>query len=602
MNSVLNCSDSSHNSRFDIGLASPPGSIAVPDDFYDFLFPPSYAAGARIHSNSWGGGYWYDAFSIETDAYLYDNQDFVILFAGGNNGGSGYDSILSPGLAKNCVAVGSCINHYQANADINTVSAYSSIGPAPDGRIKPDVIAPGDFLQSAMSSSETSNTKSCKLTSKSGTSMATPAAAGQAALVKQFFENSKFWLNICDSTNTRLCKHTFTPQGALIKAVLLHSGSKMSTYMSSKVGNHQLGNPPDIYQGYGRINLSSVLPLKVNRAASFYLYVDQNFVSSFTERQYLVTIKDPSLPLKVTLSWYDPPNEAFSARVVLHDLDLIVEDPDGIVYYGNDGADSHGQAVEPDGYKRDEINNNEQITIRDSASLSKPGNWLIRVQAKILTESSGQNFALVVTIQDGVIKENSQSGEGPKALPPEALRSCAYSSSVSDSDRSSALEVDVSLWDLIDANGWGNHDNYVITSLGDRSSRHRSGNSAKSQGEVVYTGYFKEHEMYKVDTICLVPGCYSIQLNMLTDKQAGTSVSIPHCDLFLGPLFTSDEFCIEDYDFSSSDNYADYKCNRYSALKAHAELPIQLAESNGEGWQGAYFSILVNHFTFSPPT
>jgi hypothetical protein len=57
----------------------------MPDDIRD-IFSPSYFAGARLHSDSWGGGYWYDSYALETDEYAYLHDDFLAFFAGGNDG------------------------------------------------------------------------------------------------------------------------------------------------------------------------------------------------------------------------------------------------------------------------------------------------------------------------------------------------------------------------------------------------------------------------------------------------------------------------------------------------------------------------------------
>ena len=66
------------------------------------------------------------------------------------------------------------------------LACFSSIGPTSDGRIKPDVVAPGDFLQSAFSGDPSLTQQAMALGSKweggttcavhqmSGTSMATP--------------------------------------------------------------------------------------------------------------------------------------------------------------------------------------------------------------------------------------------------------------------------------------------------------------------------------------------------------------------------------------------------------------------------------------------
>ena len=73
---------------------------------------------------------------------------------------------------------------------MQTVASFSAEGPTMDGRIKPDIIVPGELISSAKgyrhSSSET-----CDLVSKQGTSMATPVAAAGGALIRQYFEVSE---------------------------------------------------------------------------------------------------------------------------------------------------------------------------------------------------------------------------------------------------------------------------------------------------------------------------------------------------------------------------------------------------------------------------
>ena len=68
------------------------------------------------------------------------------------------------------------------------LACFSSIGPTSDGRIKPDVVAPGDFVQSAWSGDPSVTLRallggeawakdgepSCAVHQMSGTSMATP--------------------------------------------------------------------------------------------------------------------------------------------------------------------------------------------------------------------------------------------------------------------------------------------------------------------------------------------------------------------------------------------------------------------------------------------
>ena len=87
------------------------GELFIPYHFQD-LFEPSYYAGARIHSDSWGGGYTYDSFCLDVDEYTYTHPDFLAFFAAGNDGYHGARTILSPAMAKNAVAVGGSISSH----------------------------------------------------------------------------------------------------------------------------------------------------------------------------------------------------------------------------------------------------------------------------------------------------------------------------------------------------------------------------------------------------------------------------------------------------------------------------------------------------------
>ena len=330
---------------FDIGAKN--GDLVVPTDLSTFIFPPAYAAGARLHSNSWGGGYWYDAFCIELDTYLYDHIDFLVFFAAGNNGGDGYGTILSPGLSKNVVAVAAS---YTNLAHMTEIAFFSSIGPAPDGRNKPDITAPGYSITSANAEEEGSNLESCRVASKAGTSMATPVSAGTAALLIQYFQDENYWHAYCNP-NYFLCKNgTFTPKGPTIKALFMHSGAAMTVYQGlGGAGRVQLKLKPDIFQGYGRVNLFNILPLTNYTECPYTLFIDEAVLTPLSEYTYTINVKSTSQPLVVTLSWFDPPNPEFAARVLVHDLDILLTGPDNTVYNGNNQNSNKNI--------RDELNN-----------------------------------------------------------------------------------------------------------------------------------------------------------------------------------------------------------------------------------------------------
>jgi serine protease AprX len=176
--------------------------IGIPLDLAD-LFQPAYNAGARVHSNSWGsdaaGDYTPD--SASADSFIWNNPDFLITFSSGNagidadsNGVIDSGSVGSPATAKNVLTVGASENDRQGNWDCDPslgytscaaqdgqniiftygsawpddypaeplfsdpsasnaeqMAAFSSRGPTNDGRIKPDVVAPGTWVLSGYS-------------------------------------------------------------------------------------------------------------------------------------------------------------------------------------------------------------------------------------------------------------------------------------------------------------------------------------------------------------------------------------------------------------------------------------------------------------------
>ncbi|WP_394759019.1 S8 family serine peptidase, partial [Flavobacterium sp.] len=66
---------------------------------------------------------------------------------------------------------------YDQTDDNKTILPFSSSGPTVDGRMKPEILAPGSKIKSSCSSSSRETRASNKLCSKSGSSMAAPFVA-----------------------------------------------------------------------------------------------------------------------------------------------------------------------------------------------------------------------------------------------------------------------------------------------------------------------------------------------------------------------------------------------------------------------------------------
>jgi hypothetical protein len=108
----------------------------------------------------------------------------VVVAAAGNNGylqfvttrgpQEGYHSIsiTDPGNTETVITVGAT---HRDSAHLYGVSYFSSRGPTGDGRVKPDLVAPGEKIVSTIPAGETKR--------MDGTSMAAPHVSGAAALL-----------------------------------------------------------------------------------------------------------------------------------------------------------------------------------------------------------------------------------------------------------------------------------------------------------------------------------------------------------------------------------------------------------------------------------
>ncbi|EKX39536.1 hypothetical protein GUITHDRAFT_76253, partial [Guillardia theta CCMP2712] len=299
----------------------------LPWDLNNSLYPHAYGNGARIHSNSWGRKYSrsYDFQCVETDSFMYDHDDFLVVFAAGNSGPYPF-SIGSPGVAKNVLSVGSSLNSQYKHTDL---SIFSSRGPTFDLRNKPDIIAPGQNIFSASSdgirnSYQCANSiglnKSCIL-EMSGTSMATPAVAGAAAIVRQYFEQGY------QVSGERSDDKSANPSSALVKAMIIQSSKPLRSF-GSDMSWQESTESPSPEQGYGLLDLSSVL----------WFGPDSNFVLKTYDRVELYTALLCYIwrnQFRATLVWTDPPGSMYASKSLISDLDLFVVDVNGSTHYGN---------------------------------------------------------------------------------------------------------------------------------------------------------------------------------------------------------------------------------------------------------------------------
>lgn len=360
----------------------------IPNDLAD-LFGDAYTKGARIHSNSWGGGNpgEYDEQCKQLDAFVWTKPDFCVLFAAGNDGRDGnrdgvvdLGSVTAPGTAKNCITVGASENNRpefpmtygqawpndypvpplkddKVADDPDEMAAFSSRGPTSDGRNKPDVVAPGTFILSTRSRRIAENNFGWARFDASklymydgGTSMATPLTAGSVGVVRQYL---------------RTKRSIASPSAALLKGSLIASAQFM--------GGPASGFDPN--QGYGRVNLDAIVappaPLRAN-------FIDVAGLQTGQMDQRTVTVASAGSVLRIVLCYSDYPGPS-----LVNNLNLIVTDP-----HGNDAVGNNRQ---PGGRSFDATNNVELVHLPAAAA----GNYRIQVVAANVPVGP-QPFALVI--------------------------------------------------------------------------------------------------------------------------------------------------------------------------------------------------------------
>lgn len=370
--------------------------VGIPDDLTQ-LFQQAYDAGARIHTNSWGGGDAgsYDEQCTSLDRFTWEKRDMVILFAAGNDGKDenrdgkiNPGSITPPATAKNCIAVGASENLREAvpvryrdwwrrnfpkdpigsdkMADSpDDIAAFSSRGPCMNGRFKPDVIAPGTFILSTKSSKAKgkgwgslpeSDPKQPFYLYMGGTSMATPLTAGAVALIRQY-----------------LRQNGLNPSASLVKAALIHAALRKPYRYTAVTGSTMC----DFEQGWGHVNLKPF----ISDPGSFKMeFIDGEGLTTGGLKEYYFEVRDSSIPFKATLVYTDYPGNS-----IINNLNLIVTTPNGNNYHGN-------QFSPPFDAVFDQGNNVEMAYIPEPTS----GQYKVAVLASDVPEGP-QDYSLVIS-------------------------------------------------------------------------------------------------------------------------------------------------------------------------------------------------------------
>ncbi|MHA1679420.1 MAG: S8 family serine peptidase [Promethearchaeota archaeon] len=327
------------------------------------MFLTAYKADVTIHTASWGNPSnpgLYDDMASQFDDFSYDYPTFITFTSAGNLGDEiGDQSITSPASAKNIISVGATYSRFY-------VQDFSSRGNTLDGRIAPLCVVPGTFVVSARADFPQTSNGHTDTSIKSGTSMASPGAAGLGARLSEMFF---------------VQQGGHKPTNALMRATLISFWSFLP---------HKDGSSIQDYQGFGIPTFSQ----------SFW---DGDYEWTYYENQTIAAHQQIVYHLVATetktytfgLAWTDLPGTPGTPIILINNLNLRVVLESGQL---------HGNGIQ-----NDAVNNEERVTVYLEAGT----NVDVYVNSHTLN-SLTQNFALVVN--GGV----STGTEGP-TFPPTPL-------------------------------------------------------------------------------------------------------------------------------------------------------------------------------------
>ena len=325
------------------------------------LLQQAYSTGVRVHSQSWGAGTnpTYNTQSADDDDAMWRLRDFSVFFSAGN---SGPNSATITKDTKNGILVARTGTPTNAS-DPESIISSSSHGPARDGRIKPDIAAPG-YVRAAteftgISSSfayQTTTTANDAAVNPSapnnnrdfsgigGTSFSSPLAAGGAILVRQYFADGFY------PTGARIAGNSFNPSNALVKAIVINSGRNMTgNYTADNAPAAEKASLPNSGQGWGRMTLEDALYFPGDRrelkiladiwngatASDAARPAPNPAITTGQTHTYQLTNVSTVEPLRISLVWADPKAAVGASVALINDLNLEITDPTGKVYRGN---------------------------------------------------------------------------------------------------------------------------------------------------------------------------------------------------------------------------------------------------------------------------
>ncbi len=321
-----------------------------------------------IVNNSWGfdGSTSYDGFCEIIDSRARNGG--ISVFSSGNNPAPG--AIPSPAIARNAITVGAVSFIPEGNSNLS-VASYSGRGPTADGRLKPEILAPGGELSGSTMQNGVATTNAQyggqwlddpenrwpgepSYTRFAGTSMA--AAFVSAALA------------ICEEKYGEL----FNPEDALAIAVACaiplksNTGSPLSGYSTTS-------------SGFGLLDGYHLPGTYFSEEVDRLMWINSAIQEGSGDKQWVIYVPAYSSWMSLALGYSDVPSVSPNLQI---DLDLTLISPSNVEYSYQlpSGVTSPGPV--------------ERIVVEDP----EPGAWTVRVSGESWADpgnpSEMQQFAI----------------------------------------------------------------------------------------------------------------------------------------------------------------------------------------------------------------
>lgn len=321
---------------------------------------------------SWGAAQTpnYTSISADADDIVFDHR----IPWTNSMSNLGNQNVRPEAWAKNVISVGA-LRHYNnsnvaddlwASWPAGGLSTAASIGPASDGRIKPDLCSFYDDVWTSDRSGAAGYSSGNSTQTFGGTSAATPLTAGLNALAIQMYTDGIFG-NPLPAAPTVGNRFVNRPYAQTLKALQIACAS---LYPVSQATRPQAG--------WGRADLNTMY----TRRNRIVIIPENRPITQGATHTYLINVLTGETSLKVCMTYLDLPGNPASSIHRINDLTLRVISPSGTAYWGNNGLVANNTSTS--GGSANTIDTVENVFINNPAA----GTWRIEITAPVIAQDA----------------------------------------------------------------------------------------------------------------------------------------------------------------------------------------------------------------------